>query len=466
MRSWSFTTLSIAVLLPVLMGASVAPGATSKSRLPTSNGPRPPRIAPHLEAGALQYMEQSGRIQGANECLPVHIAQYAEVGIFYQLCNDEALQADRKGEQLTPAIAIPDELAPRYHFWRRVYSLWSKDQYILHVSEFPEIVLEVADISRIAASVGDKNREKVVRKILDVHRRDYAGLLMELHRLRNNETAWTPAMARVANTMRGIADPNKFSLAAQSLRIQRGQRDFIARGLPMASRYMGVIEDEFRKEGVPVELSRLAFVESSFNLAAESKVGASGVYQLMEQTARQWVRVSEHIDERNEPVKASRVAARVLAQYHRILGSWPLAITAYNHGVNGLRSAIRNAGTDDLAELVRIYHGNNFGFASKNFFSGYCAILATLQDSAKLFPEVQSMPPIAFETVRLAKPTSVSEVRKKHKMTFDEFTALNRDLSRRFVRMDGTLPQGYRVKVNEKPSQQPTGSLKKTGSAK
>lgn len=409
-----------------------------------------------LDQASQHFFERRGQISGAADCLPILVDQAQEVGTFYLYCSPDSQASDSRGVELTPSIAVPDKLARRFHFWRRVYSLWSIDQFVLHISAYPEVVLEVADTSRVDAQVGDKKRSKMAKDLLTRHQRDYRNLLLAMHKSRKlDRINWTPAMLRIEESMQHIQDPNKYQIAAQAMRVQRGQRDFIAKGISMASRYFPAIEAEFAKQGVPVELSRLAFVESSFNLAAESKVGASGVYQLMEETARQWLRVSELIDERNDPVKASRVAAKVLRQYYKITGSWQLAITSYNHGVNGIRQAVRATGSQDLPTLIEKYRGNAFGFASQNFYTEYCAILATLQHSKELFPEVETMPALAFQTMRLHKPTSISEVRQKNRMTNEDFAFLNRDVSRQFIRMNGSLPAGFVVKVPMRTAQNP-----------
>ena len=85
-------------------------------------------------------------------------------------------------------------------------------------------------------------------------------------------------------------------------------------------------------EGVPRELVALPHVESSFNPRAYSHVGAAGLWQFMRSTGRRYMRVDDVVDERMDPHKASVAAARLLGFNYRQIDSWPLAITAYNHG--------------------------------------------------------------------------------------------------------------------------------------
>jgi membrane-bound lytic murein transglycosylase D len=162
------------------------------------------------------------------------------------------------------------------------------------------------------------------------------------------------------------------------------------------------------------------------------------------------------IDERNDPVKASRAAAKLLRLYHDMTGSWPLAITAYNHGVGGIRRAIRTVGSNDIVDLINRYRGNQFGFASKNFYASFLGVLATLKDSNKIFPEVPRVEPLAFSTVRLAKATTIRDLRKKYSLSISEVADYNPDISYPVLRAQGVLPKGYVLKV---PSHGPAEGL-------
>ncbi len=251
--------------------------------------------------------------------------------------------------------------------------------------------------------------------------------------------------------MAHIKQPNKYLLVSQSLRVQRGQRDFIERGLLPASRYMTALEEEFRKVGVPLELTKLAFVESSFNVLAYSKVGASGIYQIMPATAKQYgMKESDFYDERRDPVKSARAAAKLLKLNYKITGSWPLSITAYNHGVGSIKKAIRKTRSSDITHIVHNYEAKSFGFASQNFYTGFLGLLATLEEKEKLFPNVKFDQPIKFQNVKLKRPISISIILRRSHVTPDEFAELNPDIFRRYIKRGGILPQGYVVKLPQR----------------
>jgi membrane-bound lytic murein transglycosylase D len=210
---------------------------------------------------------------------------------------------------------------------------------------------------------------------------------------------------------------------------------------------MSAIENEFDKQSVPRELARIAFVESSFNLKAHSKVGASGVYQIMPSTGRQYLKTYPGIDERNDPIKAARAAAKLLKLNYKITKKWPLAITAYNHGVGSIRRAVKTTGSSDIEVIIEKYRHKSFGFASKNFFTEYLAILGTLHNAHNLFPGINRHDPISFDNVKLPRTYTISQIKKKYKITSTQIKDLNPDISHKLLRSNGTISRGYILKI-------------------
>lgn len=414
--------------------------------------PRTPASAtvPSLEQDSEKFETDARTITNAQDCFPMHLRDVGGVGILYLYCSNSAYESDGEGREISEDFKVPSSIARRFNFWRRVYSLWDKDQYVMHLSEYPEVVVEAYDASRLSQDVSPRRRENLVKKVAKTQRDLYRKLFLAMHEFRSQEDKFTPAMKRLASAMAHIKDKDKYLVAYRSLRLQRGQRDFIAKGLAVAPKYLTWAETEFKAQGIPIEITRLAFVESSFNLKAQSKVGASGVYQIMPTTGRQYLKILGGIDERNDPVKASRAAAKLLRLNYDMTGNWPLAITAYNHGVGGIRRATRAVGSTDIAELINRYHGNQFGFASKNFYSSFLAVLSTLKDAQKLFPEVPRVEPINFEPLRLAKPTTIRDLRRQHGVSLATISELNPDISYSLIRKQGSLPRNYVIKLPPK----------------
>jgi membrane-bound lytic murein transglycosylase D len=399
-----------------------------------------------MEQEVIHFNRLSNLLLIKDECVPVRVGGIGRIDFQYLSCSETAKSKNAIGEKIAGDITVPDALAQRFNFWRRVYSLWSKNQYVMHISEMPEVVLEIHDSTRIE-DMGDKAREKFMKPWLDVRRREYQQVLLKLHRSKNlDESQLTQVEKRIYGLFEHVQRKDKFLIAAQSIRVQRGQREYIEKGLVTASKYLPHLEESFKKEGVPAEFARIAFIESSFNLQAMSKVGASGVYQIMPDTGRDYLVIDNGVDERNDPIKASRAAAKLLLLNYKILGSWPLAITAYNHGVGGINRAMRATGSNDLVKLIEKYDGPNFGFASKNFYTGFLGLLATLERANKVFPNLKLDEPLNYQLVNVGN-LSISEIKSKYRISSGTLVALNPDISHSFIRQNLPFPARYRLKV-------------------
>src|SRR5439155_1379467 len=99
------------------------------------------------------------------------------------------------------------------------------------------------------------------------------------------------------------------------------------------------------------------------------------------------------VDERRDPISSTRAAARFSTRVHDMLDTWPLTITAYNHGPDGVARAVSEVGTNDIATIVRDYHGKAFGFASRNFYVEFLAALEVERDHRTYFGDLHGEPP-------------------------------------------------------------------------
>ena len=100
-----------------------------------------------------------------------------------------------------------------------------------------------------------------------------------------------------------------------------------------------------------------------------------------------------------------KAAAQLLSYNYRVLGNWPLAITAYNHGAAGVRRAKERVGSDDIVRIVREYHSPSFGFASRNFYVSFLAALTIDQNPQKYFGAIERLPENRFHELALPAPT-------------------------------------------------------------
>ena len=119
--------------------------------------------------------------------------------------------------------------------------------------------------------------------------------------------------------------------------------------LGLAQYYMPIFEEAFRRYGLPLELKYMAIIESALNPVAVSRVGATGMWQFMHATARNYgLRIDSYIDERMDPVASADAAARDLRDAYRIFGDWSLAISSYNCGSGNVNKAIKRSGARDF----------------------------------------------------------------------------------------------------------------------
>ena len=147
----------------------------------------------------------------------------------------------------------------------------------------------------------------------------------------------------------------------------------------------------------------LPLVESSFENRALSNAGAAGIWQFTRGTGRLYLNVNRKVDERLDPAKAARAAARLLHDNYGALGSWPLAITAYNHGRAGMMRAQSEAGSE-ITKIIDTYRGPLFGYASMNFYSEFLAAVDVYNNYEQYFGQLTLDKPSTKQGVSSAAP--------------------------------------------------------------
>ncbi len=226
------------------------------------------------------------------------------------------------------------------------------------------------------------------------------------------------------------------------VRAQRGVKERFLLGLKLSGRYLEQMQRIFREEGLPEELAYLPLVESSFNIHARSRAGALGMWQFMPKTGKTFLRVTRTVDERRDPLESTRAAARFLKRNYEILGNWPLALTAYNHGRDGILRAVNEVGSKDLTEIIQRYQGPAFGFASKSFYAEFLAAVQIAKRSEEYFPELELHPAIRFEELEMKRSISLAALLKPIEIDRKQFLEWNPALHPKIK----DIPGGYRVK--------------------
>jgi membrane-bound lytic murein transglycosylase D len=282
------------------------------------------------------------------------------------------------------------------------------------------------------------------REVVEDLREHYRALL---RRLSEGLSDPTDEERRVAALFGAGATPERLEMAASGIRFQLGQSNRFREGLERAGIWGGHIADTLARMGLPPEIAALPHVESSFNPAAYSKVGAAGLWQFMRSTGRRFLRINDAVDERLDPFRATEAAAQLLDFNHRLLGSWPLAITAYNHGAAGMRRARDSLGTSDIVTIVREHHSPSFGFASRNFYVSFLAALEIDRNPAKYFGTLERRGTARYPEVEVPADVPVAALLHATHVDRERMQALNPALLPAVWQGKRRVPRGYLLRL-------------------
>jgi membrane-bound lytic murein transglycosylase D len=345
----------------------------------------------------------------------------------------------------------PPTLRAAVSFWKNIFAKYSEHQILVHDAEHLSRVYSVLDYRDLVASgEGAITLEQIERAGMAAEKERIRQLLLALDARAGNDGGLTEEERRIWNLFAKDSNPRKFADAADASRIraQRGLRERFAEGIRVSRRYLAGMEEIFRSEDVPVELTRLPLVESCFNVEAYSKVGAAGIWQFMPSTGRNYLmQIGGVLDERRDPLRATRGAARHLRDNFEALGSWPLAITAYNHGRAGVARAVGDTGTTDIGAIARRYRGPLFGFASRNFYAEFLAALAVESSYQQYFGEMHFEAPFRGDEVRLEHAVAGKVAASCADVTPEELAALNPAVDSAVFVGRGNIPRGYLLRV-------------------
>ena len=229
-------------------------------------------------------------------------------------------------------FAHPPELEKDIRFWIRVYTEVTTEQGLLHDDWDLSLVYEVL---RFDPADSQSQRERQV----NAAKARYSELLKRF--AAGNTDNLTAHQTRILHAFGEHAAPAVYRDAIGRIRFQLGQADRFKDGLIRSQAYEREISRVLAQRGVPPEIGALPHVESSFNPSAYSKVGAAGLWQFMPSTARRFMRVDSLVDQRLDPYASTEAAANLMLYNYRLVGTWPLAVTAYNHGPGGLQAMRR-----------------------------------------------------------------------------------------------------------------------------
>ncbi len=337
----------------------------------------------------------------------------------------------------TPAVAAKH--FPRYpiiekniRFWEAIYATYSTSQAVVHDPDNLSIIYEVIPIFNHRLPGSSKINKPIFKGI----KNKYANILNRLAqgaKPRNKEERRILALF-------GKTNSKTLRQAAGSVRMQIGQKDRFLEGVIRSGAYIKQIKQIFKQKGLPQDLAYLPHVESSFDLRAYSKFGASGIWQFTRATGKQFLTINYVVDERQDPILASYAAASFLKNNYDSLKSWPLAITAYNYGPAGMRRAKKAHGSYEV--IFKHYKQGHFKFASRNFYSEFLAAVKVAKRLERE-PTLKLKKPEKSLQVKLPAFVAAHDISTHFHISIANLRRLNPALRRPVFQGKKRIPKGY-----------------------
>ncbi len=343
---------------------------------------------------------------------------------------------------LTGEFAARPELRPGIEFWKGVFGLYSTVQAVVHHAHQLDVIYSILDFNDLK---GNPRASSIRRS------RTQAEVGRVQAMLRRMQAAGAPAglsekERRIYDQLRQTPGGLRGAALEENIHVQSGISDRFREGLIVSRRYLPEIESIFRDEGLPPQLTRMPFVESTFNVKAHSKAAASGIWQFIPSTGRLYLKITNAVDERRDPILATYAAAKLLKHNYSVSRRWPLAVTAYNHGLGGVMRAVRNTGSSDIVDIIRNYKGARFGYASRNFFVELLAALEVERDYERYFGRLTFPPPLSYDEIRLSRSVLARQL-VQGGLSQDDLAELNPGLSERTLVNYYSIPSGTVIRT-------------------
>ena len=327
-------------------------------------------------------------------------------------------------------FSTPPGLQSKVEFWKKIYSEYSTKHAVVHDIKNIDIVYEVVYLGEKPLSRRARERK------LEKTKKKYRNILRRIAKT-SNKAKLKGEDKRIYNLV-----GKNFYRASRNIRAQLGQKERFREGIERSGLYNKEIKKIFEKFNLPEELSVLPHVESSFQISAYSSAGAAGIWQFTRGTGRLFMRVGYDVDERRDPILATYGAAKLLKKNFESVGSWPLAITAYNHGLQGMKRAKKRLG-NDIVKIIGKYKSRTFGFASQNFYAEFLAALHVVKNQNKYFPNLAIKKPIRKASFILPDYIHIRTAMNYFNMTREEIAEANPSLRRPVLNGEKRIPKGF-----------------------
>jgi membrane-bound lytic murein transglycosylase D len=340
---------------------------------------------------------------------------------------------------MTPAVAQnasdfprPESLEPAVQFWIRVYTEVDTQSGFLHDAEHLDVIYTALPLDRKQI---EAKREAIKAALTVLSTGKRSGLSAEEQQV----LALWPA--NVSNQTLKIASDN--------VRWQLGQSNRFLAGLRRSGAYREHIQKVIAAKNLPPQLVVLPHVESSFNPGAYSSADAAGMWQFTRATGQRFMRIDHIVDERMDPYIAAEAAMSLLEYNYRVLGTWPLALTAYNHGAGGIARAVREMGSSNIEDIVTNYKGRRFGFASRNFYAQFLAVNEVEERAESFFGKVDYNPAPNFTELATDAYIDAEVFARSANISLAQLKADNPALRPVVWEGQKRIPRGFKMKLRD-----------------
>lgn len=310
--------------------------------------------------------------------------------IFLSIGNTVAAE---NGDELFP---VYESIKPNIEFWKKVYSECTTSQVIIHDKRHLSLIYEIINIK----GKDEPGAQKYNKNIVDKKKEHYSDMLK---RLASGHKASSEEEKRIHGLFSENNLKHLLKEAHDNVRAQLGQKDRFMAGVIRSGSYIDEIKQILKSHAMPEDLAYLPHVESSFDYQAYSKAGAAGIWQFTNATGKRFLKIDYAVDERRDPILATHAAAKFLKENYKTLGSWPVALTAYNHGPQGMQRAVKEQG--NYEKIFNNYNSRSFGFASRNFYAEFLAAREVAKNHRKYFGELNFDRPI--KRINLEAPGNI-----------------------------------------------------------
>ncbi|MEK6625822.1 MAG: transglycosylase SLT domain-containing protein [Bdellovibrionota bacterium] len=281
-------------------------------------------------------------------------------------------------------------------FWFDLYVTYRSSTIIIHDSDDLRIIYDI--FSADALYRNDLNRftkDALSQDLLNMRLQQIRDEFLALSRGKY-DGALAP---KILNTLKAhhVKIPSNrikamkfFTSLGDNMRYQIGQRDSVLNAITNVSPYLSTIDNLLTIFKLPLDLRSISILESSFHSEATSRVGAAGVWQIIDSIGEKFLIINKNEDQRRNPIISALAAFRILTENYKITKSWEFSLLAYNSGISHILN-FRKSSPLNIKKYLTTYTHDSFGFASRNYLFEFYSLNYALAYKKYLFPEVLTL---------------------------------------------------------------------------